>query len=113
MTPHDAFGREIGEDAPSAPIPATEPGVEPEPSFGPAARTVASLAVALLIVAAITAAVIVGIGGKDDDGPSGGLSVGTKIDVPAATPAPEAPSKPAARRSLVERGVLAAALRKL
>jgi hypothetical protein len=121
----DAFGREIGE-APQTgattpvadPVPesVSEPG-EPR-DLGPAARTVASLVVALLIVAGITAAVIVGIGGKEDDSSSGSLSVGSNIELPTAS-SPEAPAKPtkpakpAAPRSLIGRSALAGAMRRL
>jgi hypothetical protein len=113
MAPHDAFGREIGEDVPSAPTATTPPPAEtPGGGMGPAGRTVASLAVALVIVAGIVALVVVGLGGKES---SSSTSVGTRIELPTAAPQGTAPPspKPAAQRSLIDRDALASALRKL
>jgi hypothetical protein len=122
MAERDAFGREIGENAPSIPTSVPTPSDTPSspapraPSTGPgnAARTLSSLVVALLIVAGITVAVIVGIGGKDDSS-SGPRSLGSSLELPTAS-APQTappPAKPAAHHSLIGRSALAGALRRL
>jgi len=108
----DAFGREIAE-APAAGEAPPVAAADPVPRSG-AARTVAGLAVALLIVAGITAAVIVGIGAKDESA-SGSLSVGSNVELPTAS-APQTaapPAKPAAQRSLIGRSALAGAMLRL
>ena len=114
MAPRDAFGREIGDDAPGVPTAATEPEREPR-GDSPAARTALAGLVALLIVAGITAAVIVGIGGKDDSSSSSrGLSVGSRIELPTApTPAQPTGAAPPPARSLIDATAMAGALRKL
>jgi hypothetical protein len=104
----DAFGREIEESAPS---------ITPEPATGGGnmARAIASAVVVLLIVAGITTAVIVGIGGKDDDD-SGGLSVGTNIQLPTTAEAPAAETghaPPPAPPSLIRPAAFSDALAKL
>jgi hypothetical protein len=101
MAPRDAFGREIGDDAP-----------EPRGTSS-AARTALAGLVALLIVAGITAAVIVGIGGKESSSSVGGISVGSRIELPTGATAPQSGHAQPPSRSLIDPTAVAGALRKL
>jgi hypothetical protein len=113
----DAFGREIEDAAPS--IPTAEPTGDDGGGGGGAsnaARAIVSAVVVLLIVAGITTAVIVGIGGKDDDSGSG-LSVGTNVGLTTTAEAPrtqtETTAPPPAPRSLIRPAAFSDALAKL
>lgn len=100
MAPTDAFGREIGGDAPRrrSPVPR---------------RALGGLAV-LLVVAGITAAVIAGTGTEKSSSSSTALSVASSASVPSRS-APAKPPRyaPPPARSLIDRTSLAGALRKL
>jgi hypothetical protein len=118
VSERDAFGREIGEDAPGAPSrPAPAPGAAAPASpsgGGPSsgARTAVSVVVALLMVAGITGLVIVGLGG----GETGATieSAGTFRQAPAVAQGPGSPAyDPGAPRSFIHRRALASALREL